>query len=191
MAEELLVLIRWLSTGTCLLWLTTAPVVSAATPGTGSVQGQIENSVTQRPIKDAVIRLMRGGVLAHTGSSDAQGRFIFSDVPEGVYALEVDAPGHMKAVQAEVRVVLNKAATVEFLLVQVEDRALEEVIVAARAVGNDPRLSPNTLLLDREEIRRNPGSAGDVFRALDMLPGVVATGEFSTSRSEATGRVTI
>ncbi len=35
------------------------------------------------------------------------------------------------------------------------------------------------MLLEREEIRRNPGSAGDVFRALDVLPGVVATGEFS------------
>jgi hypothetical protein len=36
------------------------------------------------------------------------------------------------------------------------------------------------VLLEREEIRRNPGSAGDVFRALDVLPGVVSTGEFSS-----------
>ena len=33
---------------------------------------------------------------------------------------------------------------------------------------------------DREEIRRAPGSAGDVLRAIDSLPGVAATGEFAS-----------
>lgn len=179
MAEELLVLNQWLSTSTCLLLLTAAPITIAATPGTGMVQGQIEDAVTRRPVGGAVIRLVRGAATAGSGQSDAQGRFVFTDVPEGVYAVEVDAPGHMKAVQADVRVLLNKAAAVSFSLVQVQDKALEEVVVSARSVSDNPLSTPNTILMDREEIRRNPGSAGDVFRALDMLPGVVATGEFS------------
>ena len=60
------------------------------------------------------------------------------------------------------------------------DETLAEVVVSARALNADPELTPNTVLLEREEIRRIPGSAGDVFRALDVLPGVVATGEFSS-----------
>jgi outer membrane receptor protein involved in Fe transport len=70
-------------------------------------------------------------------------------------------------------------AAVEFALVRARDEELAEVVVSARATAGDPRATPNTVLLEREEIRRNPGSAGDVFRALDVLPGVVATGEFS------------
>ena len=54
------------------------------------------------------------------------------------------------------------------------------VVVSARSPDRDPRATPGAVELDREEIRRNPGSASDVFRALDMLPGVVATGEFSS-----------
>src|SRR5690606_41487369 len=42
-----------------------------------------------------------------------------------------------------------------------------------------PQSSTNAVRDGREVIRWNPGSAGDVFRALDILPGVVATGEFS------------
>jgi hypothetical protein len=52
-------------------------------------------------------------------------------------------------------------------------------VVSARALNADPEFAPNTVQLDREEIRRIPGSGGDIFRALDVLPGVVATGEFS------------
>lgn len=69
---------------------------------------------------------------------------------------------------------------VEFSLVRGSDDALSEVVVSARTTTEDPRATPNTVQLEREEIRRNPGSAGDVFRALDVLPGVVSTGEFSS-----------
>ena len=67
---------------------------------------------------------------------------------------------------------------------------LAEVVVSARAATGNTRATPNTVLLEREEIRRNPGSAGDVFRALDILPGVVSTGEFSSFTCAATGRGT-
>src|SRR5690606_4188937 len=66
-----------------------------------------------------------------------------------------------------------------FSLVRGSEQELAEVVVSARPTAEDQRATPNTVLLEREEIRRNPGSAGDVFRALDVLPGVVATGEFS------------
>src|SRR5690606_39434474 len=67
----------------------------------------------------------------------------------------------------------------DFALARAGDEVLEEVVVSARSTAGDSRATPNTVLLEREEIRRSPGSAGDVFRALDVLPGVVATGEFS------------
>jgi hypothetical protein len=122
---------------------------------------------------------MRNQRVHDTVESDAAGEFSFDDVPEGVYSVGVEEQGYVKAVQADVRVVLRRVAAIEFSLVRGSDEVLAEVVVSARATAGDPRATPNTVQLEREEIRRNPGSAGDVFRALDILPGVVSTGEFS------------
>jgi hypothetical protein len=145
----------------------------------GAVRGRIVDSVTGRALPAATVQLMRNDRVLDTVEADAAGGFSFERVPEGVYAVEVEEQGYLKAVQADVRVVLRRVAVVEFALVRGSDEMLAEVVVSARATSGDPRATPNTVLLEREEIRRNPGSAGDVFRALDVLPGVVSTGEFS------------
>lgn len=145
----------------------------------GAVRGRIVDSVTGRPVPTATVRLVRNQSVQGTVETDSAGDFSFEDVPEGVYSVEVEEQGYLKAVQADVRVVLRRVAPVEFTLVRGREEELAEVVVSARAIAEDPRATPNTVMLEREEIRRNPGSAGDVFRALDILPGVVATGEFS------------
>ena len=145
----------------------------------GAVRGRIVDSVTGRAVPTATVHLMRNQRVHGTAEADPAGKFSFDRVPEGVYSVEVEEQGYVKAVQADVRVVLRKVAAVDFALVRGSDDVLAEVVVSARATAGDPRATPNTVLLEREEIRRNPGSAGDVFRALDVLPGVVATGEFS------------
>jgi hypothetical protein len=146
----------------------------------GAVRGRIVDSVTGRAVPTATVQLMRGERVQGTVEADATGAFSFADIPEGVYSVEVEVQGYIKAVQADVRVVLRRVAAVEFALARGSADVLSEVVVSARATAEDPRATPNTVLLEREEIRRNPGSAGDVFRALDVLPGVVATGEFSS-----------
>lgn len=151
----------------------------------GAVRGRIVDSVTGRAVPTATVHLMRNQRVHGTVEADTAGDFSFDRVPEGVYSVEVEEQGYVKAVQAEVRVVLRRVAAVEFALVrrnvEVPEEAvvLETVVVTARAPAGDPRATPNTVRLEREEIRRNPGSADDVLRALDVLPGVVATGEFS------------
>src|SRR6188768_2274336 len=145
----------------------------------GAVRGHIADSVTGRAVPTATVHLVRNQRIFGTAEADTAGEFSFDDVPEGVYSVEVEEQGYLKAVQADVRVVLRRVAPVEFALVRAGDEEFAEVVVSARATSEDPRATPNTVLLEREEIRRNPGSAGDVFRALDILPGVVATGEFS------------
>jgi outer membrane receptor for ferrienterochelin and colicin len=146
----------------------------------GAVRGRIVDSVTGRAVPTATVHLVRNQRVHGTIEADTAGQFSFDQVPEGVYSVEVEEQGYLKAVQTDVRVVLRRVAAVEFALVRGSDEVLAEVVVSARATAEDPRATPNTVLLEREEIRRNPGSAGDVFRALDVLPGVVSTGEFSS-----------
>ncbi|WP_420466074.1 TonB-dependent receptor [Panacagrimonas sp.] len=151
----------------------------------GAVRGRIVDSVTGRAVPAASVHLMRNQRLHGTVEADAAGEFLFDNVPEGVYSVEVEEQGYVNAVQTDVRVVLRRVAVVDFALVRGSDEVIDEVVVTevvvtARTTAGDPRATPNTVRLEREEIRRNPGSAGDVVRALDVLPGVVSTGEFSS-----------
>lgn len=133
-----------------------AVIAQAASP-TGQLRGRIEDAVTRRPVAGASVSLIRGGQPEGSQTSDGEGHFAFTGLREGVYALEVDAPGHVKAVQPSVRIVFNKVASVDFILARA-DTTLEEVVVSAQSPAEDPRATPNTVALDREEIRRNPGA---------------------------------
>src|SRR5688572_4205520 len=171
-----------------LLSLLSLPAHAQAQQGAaGAVRGRIVDSVTGRAVPTATVHLMRNQRVQGTVETDTAGQFSFDQVPEGVYSVEVEEQGYLKAVQADVRVVLRRVAAVEFALVRGSDEVLAEVVVSARATAGDPRAAPNTVLLEREEIRRNPGSAGDVFRALDILPGVGSTGEFSRFTERGNG----
>jgi len=154
------------------------PALAQAQQAEGGVRGRIVDSVTGRAVPTATVNLLRNRQVQGTVEADTGGQFSFEQVPEGVYSIEVVEPGYLKAVQADVRVVLRRVAALEFALVRGSDEAMAEVVVSALAPAQ--RATPNTVLLEREEIRRNPGSAGDVVRALDVLPGVVSTGEFSS-----------
>ncbi|MET0291587.1 MAG: TonB-dependent receptor [Steroidobacteraceae bacterium] len=146
----------------------------------GAVSGRIVDSATGRAVSSATVRLLRNEQVQDTAATDASGAFSFDRVPEGVYSVEVEETGYLKAVQADVRVVLRRTASLPFALVRGIGESLSEVVVSARATAGNLRTTPNTVSLDREEIRRSPGSAGDAVRALDVLPGVVSTGEFSS-----------
>jgi outer membrane receptor for ferrienterochelin and colicin len=171
---------RLLSLAAVICLSVSLPPDANAQEAVGSVRGRIVDSVTGRSVPTATVQLIHNQRVHGTVEADAAGDFSFEDVPEGVYSVEVEGQGYLKAVQTDVRVVLRRVAPVEFVLVRTSEEELPEVVVTARATAEDPRATPNTVLLDREEIRRNPGSAGDVFRALDVLPGVVSTGEFSS-----------
>jgi hypothetical protein len=117
----------------------------------GAVRGRIVDSVTGRAVPTATVHLMRNQQVHGTVEADAAGAFSFDDVPEGVYSVEVEEQGYVKAVQADVRVVLRRVATVEFALVRGSEEELAEVVVSARATAGDPRATPNTVMLEREE----------------------------------------
>lgn len=167
---------------TALILFVSAPLTAhaqAQQQAEGAVRGRIVDSVTGRSVPAATVQLMRDQQVQGTVEAGSAGEFSFDQVSEGVYSVEVEEQGYLKAVQADVRVVLRRVAVVEFALVRGSNEVLE-VVVTARAPAGDPRATPNTVMLEREEIRRNPGSADDVIRALDVLPGVVSTGEFSS-----------
>jgi hypothetical protein len=89
----------------------------------GAVRGRIVDSVTGRAVPTATVHLMRNQRVHGTVEADTAGEFSFDHVPEGVYSVEVEEQGYLKAVQADVRVVLRRAAAIEFALVRGSDTA--------------------------------------------------------------------
>lgn len=65
--------------------------------------------------------------------------------------------------------------------------AISEVVVTAKLSSDDPRTPVTSFALSREEIRRSPGTGGDILRAMDSLPGATATGEFSSFQVRGRG----
>jgi 5-hydroxyisourate hydrolase-like protein (transthyretin family) len=143
------------------------------------VTGNIIDSTTGRPLTAATIEIrQRNNELVSELTSNANGRYESTDLPEGLFTIKVLLNGYRDAEEAGLRLIAGKSVTLNFSLQQLP-ADIEQVFVVARANTLSGTAPVSATQLNREEIRRAPGTAGDVFRGLNSLPGVTATGEFS------------
>ncbi len=111
--------------------------------------------------------------------SDGNGVALFPQVEQGLYTVAVEKAGFVGAVEPDARAIRERTVPVDIVLLPDVGGTLEEVFVEAsalKAAGTGP---VSTAYVDREQLRTAPGSGGDVFRALDGLPGLFSVGEFS------------
>lgn len=169
-------------------WATAAAWVCAAVPAfaaDSTVRGRVVDALTARPIPGVAITLSGRAEVARQATTNDAGDFVLTGVEPGRFFLTAEARGYRRAVQDEVRTLERDIYVANFALLPLggaasASDALEEVVVTAQAISVDPFAGVSTAVLDREEIRRSAGTAGDVFRGLDILPGVSATGEYSS-----------
>ena len=155
------------------------PTLRAAEPDAGTLRGRVVDYATARPLPGVEIVVTgRDGTRLAT-RTDERGEYQVRELREGLYDVTADATGYQDAAEPRIRTVARGATALDFALLQAADDGLAEVLVTARAIDADPLASVGAVRLDREQIRRSPGTAGDVFRGLDILPGVASTGEFS------------
>lgn len=144
----------------------------------GSIRGQVRERVTQQVMPGANV-FVQGTSLGAITSGD--GTFRVDGLPEDVYTLTVSFIGYEPAMLTDVRVVRGKVTVVPDVEL---DEALvvgDEIVVTSGYFENEKRAPVSTYNYTREEIWRSPGAAGDVFRAMETLPGVSsAGGEFSS-----------
>jgi len=172
------IMCKSLRTGLCAIGLALVLVPSMALATGGTVKGTVFDAITNRPITQGAVNIGDGGSLIQSVEITPDGAFVIQDLPEGVYSVTVQSEGYLTAVDQDVRSEEGRVFELEFRLAKSFAR-VNEVLVTAKAVTVDPFADASARVLTREEIRRNPGTAGDVFRGLDTLPGVSATGEFS------------
>ena len=63
----------------------------------GGVKGTVVNRAGRAPIADAALTLSQNGETVATAVSDAEGRFLMEDLPNGMYDLTIKVNGYLDA----------------------------------------------------------------------------------------------
>ncbi|REJ84103.1 MAG: TonB-dependent receptor [Acidobacteria bacterium] len=145
----------------------------------GALVGEVRSRHSSRPLASAGVELVAGlgsgeadAGRALRALTNAGGRFRFEALPAGDYELRISARGFADQ-RLEVRVDTGSATRVQIAL-QPQPYVAEEIAVrpGERSLLQEDPAAP--MALGREEIEALPHLAGDLFRALDLLPGVTS-----------------
>ncbi len=153
----------------CLLMLLVVPAVAFAQ--TGTIEGTVYNNDTKAPLVGAEVQILQTDERQKT---DENGKFVFSAIPEGTYALITRVPETELIQRTSVIVVAGENRETE-IYVATEPVRLEGVEVIDKRV-------PKTISkksIQANEITRLPGTAGDALRALPAIPGIGVANDFS------------
>jgi len=165
---------------TKIYWLLIAALaitnVGIAQNNTGTIKGKVLDGATLQPLPFVNVYLPEAEIGTTT---DIDGAFSIEEIPPGNYRLSSTFVGYEAKVLLDVQVVTGKTAYHEIKLNK-SSLGLDEVEITAYRYEMNPMTPVSAYSLSREEIYRNPGAQGDIFRALSALPGVQSVGgEFS------------
>jgi hypothetical protein len=138
----------------------------------GSIKGRIIDKENKQPISGALIILNNTQIAIN---SDSLGNFKIEKVKSGNQTIEIRLIGYETQVINDLNVLPNKSNYLEINL-QEASIVLKGAEIRAFKYENN-RVTPiSSYSFSREEIALNPGSQGDIFRAIGMLPGVSSSG---------------
>lgn len=143
----------------------------------GSVQGRITDAAGGAPLPGANVLLLSTTLGA---AADADGGYRIDKVPAGTYALRVTFLGYTGSIRSDVVV---RPGRITFVDVALDAASLEtgEVEITAGFFQRRESEAVSQLAFSGEEIRRSPGSAGDVSRIMMVLPSVAKVNDQSNS----------
>jgi hypothetical protein len=175
----------WLLAGICAF--AAVMPLRAQEPLTGSLFGFV-TSEAGSPVAGAVVRLRRpdDATPRWTALTDPQGAYRIVGVPPGRYTLEI---GHLGYAEEQRPLTLRAGERVRLdLQLRVAAVELEGLDVRGRRDENRERSRFETeagvtaRVIGGEELKLLPGLAeADVLRAIELLPGVVSTSDFSSA----------
>lgn len=111
------------------------------------------------------------------GVTDIDGNYRINDLAPGLYNVECLAVGYKKAVIFEVEVTLDRPATVNFSLEEL-DVEIGQVEIVGSTISNQEESPVSIRTIGTNEIKRNPGGNRDISRVIRTLPGVAAIPSF-------------
>jgi hypothetical protein len=166
-----------------LVLLTHAMTAVVAEAQSGTVQGRVRE-VEGAAVFGATISLFRGDTRAFVTETDRLGSFRITDVLPGPWDVQVAALGYLEFTES---IELGLSGTVE-LDVRLEPSALVLEGIDVEAERSRDRIRFEEIggatirELDLDDVRVVPGlGEPDPVRAIEVLPGVVSTSDFSAA----------
>ncbi len=154
-----------------LIALSAAPVCAQ----TGTLSGIVTDVVTERPLPGANVRLEGA---AHGMVTDTSGAFRFEGLDAGLYMVVVSYVGY-ETERQEVRL-SGESRRMNIALVPTEV-ALHEITVSGQGGAFDAAEKLSVVQLSARDLRSIPAVLEpDIFRALQLLPGVKAASDYSS-----------
>jgi outer membrane receptor protein involved in Fe transport len=169
MVHKLIRLIRTVYTFLLIL-LFSFPM--SAQQKSGVISGEIRDASTQQPLPAASISLLG---TSYGAASDNRGRFVIRDIEPGTYQARVSYIGYRTFSLTDVIVAQARNTTVQVEL-QPTEVQMSEVSVNGGYFQKPLENAVSIRSLTSQEIRRSPGSAEDIFRVMQSLPGVATAG---------------
>jgi hypothetical protein len=134
----------------------------------GSITGRVLDAATKAPLESVSVAVDG----TEMGSlTSAKGTFGIAGVPAGSYVVRVSRLGYGPLTMTDIIVSPGRGT---HLVAELELRALdvEGIVVNAGHFRVDQAQPVSSVRMNREEIRRAPGSVGDVSRVLTALPSM-------------------
>lgn len=149
----------------------------------GRIEGRVRDDEGSA-VFGATVVLTQAGTLLRGVDTDRLGWFRIDEVPVGAYTLRVSGVGYAETTSS-VGVGPDQTVEVELTLAR-QAVELEGITVGAERSRERVRFEEiggaTVRELDLEELKRVPGVAeADPLRAVEVLPGVVSTSDFSAS----------
>lgn len=145
----------------------------------GSVRGRVVDAETGAPLASVSVTL-RGDTVGGLTITRADGVDIIPGVAAGSYVVSFQTLGYSPATRTDVIVSPGRSVTVN---AELDVAAIEigEIVVNAGYFPQQDVMPASVVGLNAEEVRRAPGSAGDVSRVLFSLP---STGQVADNAND-------
>lgn len=143
----------------------------------GSLKGKIIDAKTKQPLAGANVLLMN---TEFGGATNEEGYYEIKNIPENVYKLKINFLGYNTHIEPDIRIIRNKTFAVKEITLIESPIYSDEVMVTSGYFNDKKDMPVSNYEYTKDEIIRAPGAAGDLFRAIETLPGVSSSGgEFS------------
>jgi hypothetical protein len=165
-------LILAILTSTCVLVANSAE----PDPSKGTVSGFVRDSATREPLIGATVSV-RGTKLGKI--TNKSGFFSIANVPSGKQTVVVSFVGYRKS---EYAIELQPGGSVRLDPdMVITDRATEEVVVTADRDEDKREITVSRVNIPMQQIQQmRIGGEADIFRAIQMLPGVLTSSQISS-----------
>ena len=134
----------------------------------GELRGRVIDNQSLLPLEGATV-IIDGSTMGVV--TDAEGYFIFNDVPPRTYNISANFLGY--ASQTEFNVIVKSVGTADLLFkLEENSEVLDEVVVAKSPFRTNTETPLSTQSLSAVEIETYPGGNNDIAKVAQSLPGI-------------------